>query len=239
MGSRDHYIICLLKFRSRIGHRKLGTRNMNKLSAFAIFFGLALALPLFVTAQDPDAAARYWSYRARQERAHRARRARLIATHRLNQVKKRSIMPPWIHFKEPNADGDKPLELEDMQLWASMDLDKDGKLTVGEFERFAGSPNAQNFVRQMRSQKAVETWAEKMGIDAEKAKAAMSIGANAQRRRQVAGRQRQAAAIAQRRRAALMGRNRNAAARQARARIQRARYLQNLHRVNPFLARYA
>ena len=37
--------------------------------------------------------------------------------------------------EEPNADGDKPLELEDMQLWASMDLDKDGKLTVGEFER--------------------------------------------------------------------------------------------------------
>merc|ERR1712203_1267068 len=233
MGSRDHYIICLLKFRSRIGHRKLGTRNMNKLSAFAIFFGLALALPLFVTAQDPDAAARYWSYRARQERAHRARRARLIATHRLNQVKKRSIMPPWIHFKEPNADGDKPLELEDMQL------DKDGKLTVGEFERFAGSPNAQNFVRQMRSQKAVETWAEKMGIDAEKAKAAMSIGANAQRRSMRQGRQRQAGGVAQRRRQALMNRNRNAAARQARARIQRARYLQNLHRVNPFLARYA
>merc|ERR1712025_818783 len=212
-----------ISFRDRIGYRELGNRNMNKLSAFAIFFGLALALPLFVTAQDPDAAARYWSYRARQERAHRARRARLIATHRLNQVKKRSIMPPWIHFKEPNADGDKPLELEDMQLWASMDLDKDGKLTVGEFERFARSPSAQSFVRQMRSQKAVETWAAKMGIDAEKAKAAMSIGANAQRRRQLAGRQQQAAAIAQRRRAALMGRNRRAAARQARARNQ-ARY---------------
>merc|ERR1712224_1088681 len=108
--------------------------------------------------------------------------------------------------------------LEDMQLWASMDLDKDGKLTVGEFERFARSPSAQSFVRQMRSQKAVETWAAKMGIDAEKAKAAMSIGANAQR-----GRQQQAAAIAQRRRAALMGRNRRAAARQARAGNQ-ARY---------------
>merc|ERR1712025_664022 len=212
-----------ISFRDRIGYRELGNRNMNKFSAFAILFGLALCLPLFVVAQDPDAAARYWAYRARQERAHKARRARLGATHRLNQVKQRSIMPPWIHFKEPNADGDKPLELEDMQLWASMDLDKDGKLTVGEFERFARSPSAQSFVRQMRSQKAVETWAAKMGIDAEKAKAAMSIGANAQRRRAVAGRQRQAAAIAQRRRAALMGRNRRAAARQARARNQ-ARY---------------
>merc|ERR1712168_1206355 len=191
------HIICLLKFRTRIGHRKLGTRNMNKLSAFAIFFGLALALPLFVTAQDPDAE---------------------VAVEEAEPTAEELLADAEILAEEPNADGDKPLELEDMQLWASMDLDKDGKLTVGEFERFARSPNSQNFVRQMQSKKAVETWAEKMGIDAEKAKAAMSIGANAQRRRQLAGRQRQAAAIAQRRRAALMGRNRNAAARQARAR---------------------
>jgi len=178
-------------------HREIGTRNMNKYSAFAILFGLALCLPLFVVAQDPDAEV--------------AEEAEPTAEELLADAEE-------ILAEEPNADGDKPLELEDMQLWSSMDLDKDGKLTVGEFERFARSPSAQSFVRQMRSQKAVETWAAKMGIDAEKAKAAMSIGANAQRRRQVAGRQRQAAAIAQRRRAALMGRNRNAAARQARAR---------------------
>jgi len=169
---------------------------MNKYSAFAILFGLALCLPLFVVAQDPDAEV------AVEE-------AEPTAEELLADAEE-------ILAEEPNADGDKPLELEDMQLWSSMDLDKDGKLTVGEFERFARSPSAQSFVRQMRSQKAVETWAAKMGIDAEKAKAAMSIGANAQRRRQIAGRQ--AAAIAQRRRAALMGRNRNAAARQARAR---------------------
>lgn len=66
----------------------------------------------------------------------------------------------------------------------------------------------------------ITTFCLEMGIDAEKAKAAMSIGASAQRRRAVAGRQRQAAAIAQRRRAALMGRNRRAAARQTRARNQ-------------------
>merc|ERR1712212_1184184 len=190
-----------ISFRDRIGYRELGKRNMNKFSAFAILFGLALALPLFVVAQDPDADAEV----AVEEEAEPTAEELLADAEE-------------ILAEEPNADGDKPLELEDMQLWASMDLDKDGKLTVGEFERFARSPSAQSFVRQMRSQKAVETWAEKMGIDAEKAKAAMSIGANAQRRRQVAGRRRQAAAIAQRRRAALMGRNRNAAARQARAR---------------------
>merc|ERR1712179_633763 len=197
--------ICLLKFRSRIGHRKLGTRNMNKLSAFAIFFGLALALPLFVTAQDPDA-----------EVAVEAEEAEPTAEELLADAE--------ILAEEPNADGDKPLELEDMQLWASMDLDKDGKLTVGEFERFAASPNAQNFVRQMRSQKAVETWAEEMGIDAEKAKAAMSIGANAQRRSTRQGRQRQAGGVAQRRRQALMNRNRRAAAKQQRQASNRKYY---------------
>lgn len=36
----------------------------------------------------------------------------------------------------PNAEGKKELELEDLQLWSSMDLDKDGKLTVSEFERY-------------------------------------------------------------------------------------------------------
>jgi len=193
-----------LKFRSRIGHRKLGTRNMNKLSAFAIFFGLALALPLFVTAQDPD--------------------ADVAVAEEAEPTAEELLADAEILAEEPNADGDKPLELEDMQLWASMDLDKDGKLTVGEFERFAASPNAQNFVRQMRSQKAVETWAEKMGIDAEKAKAAMSIGANAQRRSMRQGRQRGAGGVAARRRQALMNRNRRAAAKQQRATANRKYY---------------
>merc|ERR1712168_298693 len=198
------HIICLLKFRTRIGHRKLGTRNMNKLSAFAIFFGLALALPLFVTAQDPD--------------------AEVAVEAEAEPTAEELLADAEILAEEPNADGDKPLELEDMQLWASMDLDKDGKLTVGEFERFARSPSAQSFVRQMRSQKAVETWAAKMGIDAEKAKAAMSIGANAQRRSMRQGRQRQAGGVAQRRRQALMNRNRRAAAKQQRAASNRKYY---------------
>merc|ERR1712212_1328100 len=193
--------------RDRIGYRELGKRNMNKFSAFAILFGLALALPLFVVAQDPDADAEVAVEGEAEPTAEE-----LLAD------------AEEILAEEPNADGDKPLELEDMQLWASMDLDKDGKLTVGEFERFAASPNAQNFVRQMRSQKAVETWAEKMGIDSEKAKAAMSIGANAQRRSMRQGRQRQAGGVAQRRRQALMNRNRRAAAKQQRQASNRKYY---------------
>lgn len=177
---------------------------MNKLSAFAIFFGLALALPLFVTAQDPD--------------------ADVAVAEEAEPTAEELLADAEILAEEPNADGDKPLELEDMQLWASMDLDKDGKLTVGEFERFSASPNAQNFVRQMRSQKAVETWAEKMGIDAEKAKAAMSIGANAQRRSMRQGRQRGAGGVAARRRQALMNRNRRAAAKQQRTAANRKYY---------------
>ena len=46
----------------------------------------------------------------------------------------------------PNADGNKELELEDLQLWTSMDLDKDGKLTIGEFERWAKNPSTACFV---------------------------------------------------------------------------------------------
>jgi sugar diacid utilization regulator len=118
-----------------------------------------------------------------------------------------------------------------------MDLDKDGKLTVGEFERFAKSPNAAAFVQQMRSQKAVETWAEKMGIDAEKARAAMSIGANAQRRSTQQQRQRAAGRTAQRRRGAVANRNRRASNAQ-RQRNQQIAYLRHLRRVNPFLQKY-
>jgi len=37
--------------------------------------------------------------------------------------------------EQPNAAGKKELQLEDMQLWAAIDLNKDGKLTVAEYER--------------------------------------------------------------------------------------------------------
>nr|XP_002126716.1 uncharacterized protein LOC100186118 isoform X4 [Ciona intestinalis] len=111
----------------------------------------------------------------------------------------------------PNAEGKKELELEDIQLWSSMDMDKDGKLTIAEFERFSRSPNAQAFVRQMKAHKAVETWADKLGIDAEKAKAAMMVGANAQRRQTYQHQQYAARVNAQRRRAAIARRNQQVA----------------------------
>merc|ERR1712168_311036 len=76
----------------------------------------------------------------------------------------------------PNDKGERKIELEDMQLWKSMDLNKDGRLTIAEYERFARSPNAQRFVRNMKEHKAVEQWAAKIGIDVAKAKAAMMLG---------------------------------------------------------------
>lgn len=38
--------------------------------------------------------------------------------------------------EQPDANGKRTLALEDMQLWSSIDLDKNGKLTVHEFDRF-------------------------------------------------------------------------------------------------------
>merc|ERR1712013_326116 len=73
----------------------------------------------------------------------------------------------------PNDKGERKIELEDMQLWKNMDLNKDGRLTIAEYERFARSPNAQRFVRNMKEHKAVEQWAAKIGIDVAKAKAAI------------------------------------------------------------------
>merc|ERR1712002_1000999 len=107
----------------------------------------------------------------------------------------------------PNDKGERKIELEDMQLWKSMDLNKDGRLTIAEYERFARSPNAQRFVRNMKEHKAVEQWAAKIGIDVAKAKAAMMLGANAQRRRSYLARQRNARILAARRRAAIIRRN--------------------------------
>jgi len=107
----------------------------------------------------------------------------------------------------PNDKGERKIELEDMQLWKNMDLNKDGRLTIAEYERFARSPNAQRFVRNMKEHKAVEQWAAKIGIDVAKAKAAMMLGANAQRRRSYLARQRNARILAARRRAAIIRRN--------------------------------
>jgi len=107
----------------------------------------------------------------------------------------------------PNDKGERKIELEDMQLWKNMDLNKDGRLTIAEYERFARSPNAQRFVRNMKEHKAVEQWAAKIGIDVSKAKAAMMLGANAQRRRSYLARQRNARILAARRRAAIIRRN--------------------------------
>merc|ERR1712002_1311001 len=107
----------------------------------------------------------------------------------------------------PNDKGERKIELEDMQLWKSMDLNKDGRLTIAEYERFARSPNAQRFVRNMKEHKAVEQWAAKIGIDVAKAKAAMMLGANAQRRRSYLARQSNARILAARRRAAIIRRS--------------------------------
>merc|ERR1712202_61621 len=111
----------------------------------------------------------------------------------------------------PNDKGGRKIELEDMQLWKNMDLNKDGRLTIAEYERFARSPNAQRFVRNMKEHKAVEQWAAKIGIDVAKAKAAMMLGANAQRRRSYLARQRNARILAARRRQAIARRNQVAA----------------------------
>jgi len=110
----------------------------------------------------------------------------------------------------PNEKGERKIELEDLHLWKNMDLNKDGKLTIAEYERFSRSPGAQKFVRNMKEHKAVEQWAAKIGIDVAKAKAAMMLGANAQRRRSYIQRQRNARVLAARRRQAIARRNRMA-----------------------------
>merc|ERR1712183_320605 len=133
---------------------------------------------------------------------------RMRALHRRRRNRR---IPPWVYFKTPNEKGERKIELEDLQLWKNMDLNKDGKLTVAEYERFSRSPGAQKFVRNMKEHKAVEQWAAKIGIDVAKAKAAMMLGANAQRRRAYLHRQRNARVLAHRRRAAIARRSRMAA----------------------------
>merc|ERR1739838_739580 len=131
----------------------------------------------------------------------------------------------------PNAKGEKKIELEDLHLWKSMDLNKDGKLTIAEYERFSRSAGAQQFVRNMKEHKAVEQWAAKIGIDVAKAKAAMMLGANAQRRRSYINHQRNSRIMAHRRRHAIYRRNQMIAYKR---RQQRQNYFTKLG-INPFL----
>merc|ERR1712183_674683 len=126
---------------------------------------------------------------------------RMRAMHRRRRNRRR--IPPWVYFKTPNDKGERKIELEDIQLWKTMDLNKDGKLTVAEYERFAKSADAQKFVRGMKERKAVEQWAAMIGIDVNKARAAMKLGAHHQRRRSYLHRQRHARAMAHRRRQAI------------------------------------
>jgi len=150
---------------------------------------------------------------------------------RLNHRRRSRRIPPWVYFKTPDEKGQRKIELEDLQLWKSMDLNKDGKLTIAEYERFSRSPGAQKFVRNMKEHKAVEQWAAKIGIDVTKAKAAMMLGANAQRRRSYIQRQRNARIMAARRRAAIHRRNRMIAYKR---RQRRQNYWAKLG-INPFL----
>jgi len=131
----------------------------------------------------------------------------------------------------PNDKGERKIELEDLQLWKNMDLNKDGKLTIAEYERFSRSAGAQKFVRNMKEHKAVEQWAAKIGIDVAKAKAAMMLGANAQRRRSYLHRQRNARVLAHRRRQAIARRNQVAAYKR---RQRRTNFWAKLG-INPFL----
>nr|XP_002126738.1 uncharacterized protein LOC100186118 isoform X1 [Ciona intestinalis] len=207
--------------------------------AISLILAFCLVMPPYTYAQDGEAVAvnmaRYWANKAREQRDIRAIQQRVLSRsrRRRRRLPPGTFIPPWVAYKAPNAEGKKELELEDIQLWSSMDMDKDGKLTIAEFERFSRSPNAQAFVRQMKAHKAVETWADKLGIDAEKAKAAMMVGANAQRRQTYQHQQYAARVNAQRRRAAIARRNQQVA-------YQRQQHANNYWSrlgINPYLQR--
>merc|ERR1712183_1141794 len=175
-----------------------------------LLLALAILLPMMmsVNAQALQRRRGLMAYRARQLRALRARQLQMARMRHMHmRIRRGRRIPPWVYFKTPNDKGERKIELEDMQLWKNMDLNKDGRLTIAEYERFARSPNAQRFVRNMKEHKAVEQWAAKIGIDVAKAKAAMMLGANAQRRRSYLARQRNARILAARRRAAIIRRN--------------------------------
>jgi len=199
----------------------------------AILLALAILLPLMgsVDAQSRRRRSGLVAYRTRQLRALRARQMQMLRMRALHRRRRNRRIPPWVYFKTPNEKGERKIELEDLQLWKNMDLNKDGKLTVAEYERFSRSPGAQKFVRNMKEHKAVEQWAAKIGIDVAKAKAAMMLGANAQRRRAYLHRQRNARVLAHRRRAAIARRNRMAAYKR---RQRRTNFWAKLG-INPFL----
>merc|ERR1739838_524776 len=216
----------------------LTSRTHQKLSNMKVYVAILLALAIFlllmctVEAQSRSRGM-MMAYRARQMRAIRARQmyiARMIAMHGRRRRNRRQI-PPWVYYKAPNAKGEKKIELEDLHLWKSMDLNKDGKLTIAEYERFSRSAGAQQFVRNMKEHKAVEQWAAKIGIDVAKAKAAMMLGANAQRRRSYINHQRNSRIMAHRRRHAIYRRNQMIAYKR---RQQRQNYFTKLG-INPFL----
>merc|ERR1739838_838593 len=122
-------------------------------------------------------------------------------------------------------EGEKEIELEDMNLWKTMDLNKDGKLTIAEYERFSRSPGVKSFVRNMKEHKAVEKWAAEQGMDVEHAKAAIKVGAHAQRRHSYTNHARNSRIMAHRRRLAIHRRNQMIAQRR---RQQRQNYFSKL-----------
>jgi len=177
-----------------------------------LLLSLVILLPLMDTVQAQRSRNRggLMAYRGRQLRALRARQLQMMRMRSKSRRRRNRRIPPWVYFKTPNEKGERKIELEDLHLWKNMDLNKDGKLTIAEYERFSRSPGAQKFVRNMKEHKAVEQWAAKIGIDVAKAKAAMMLGANAQRRRSYIQRQRNARVLAARRRQAIARRNRMA-----------------------------
>merc|ERR1712212_935818 len=73
-------------------------------------------------------------------------------------------------------------QLEDGALWYQLDLDGDGKLSVDEYEAFVNDAEARQYVKHIKAHRALEDWAKRLGIEPESAKAAMLMGAMAQRR---------------------------------------------------------
>jgi len=73
-------------------------------------------------------------------------------------------------------------QLEDGALWYQLDLDGDGKLSVDEYEAFVNDASARQYVKHIKAHRALEDWAKRLGVEPQKAKAAMLMGAMAQKR---------------------------------------------------------
>merc|ERR1712183_595936 len=124
------------------------TRTRIMKVTVAILLALAILLPLMgsVDAQSRRRRSGLVAYRTRQLRALRARQMQMLRMRALHHRRRNRRIPPWVYFKTPNEKGVRKIELEDLQSWKNMDLNKDGKLTVTEYERFSRSPGAQKFV---------------------------------------------------------------------------------------------